>query len=100
MSAPLHALHKLLIESVRQWRVPAQVTRQDDDRVVITGLGHLITIARADQGMPYRWMIASGGRQRPALSVVSVLRQVRLVLDPTYAKLRLSVSAPPVQPPR
>lgn len=100
MSASLHALHDLLLESVRQWRVPANVKRQGEDRIVVTGLGVEIAIAKADRGMPYRWMIARGARQRPALSVVSVLRQVRLGLDPSYAKLRLSVSPPSVRPPQ
>ncbi len=101
MCQPDATLETLLVESLRFWRVPARVTRREGT-LSITGLGAEIVVARAAPGLPFRWMVtvrenSRASRQRPALSVVSVLRQVRLTLDPAYAKERLHISAPPAQ---
>ena len=105
MTAAATALHALLAESVRLWRVPARVGRADDGRIEITGLGLSVTVTRAEPELPFRWLVtvvtpeASQPRTRPALSVVSVLRQMRIALDPGFALQRLRVAAPSVQSP-
>lgn len=92
-------LARLLAESVLQWRVPARVTERDDGAVMVASLGREIVVEKAAPELPFRWMVAvegdGGVRRRPALSVVSVLRQVRLALDPAYEKRRIRV-VPPV----
>ncbi|MFM9937949.1 MAG: hypothetical protein ACKVP7_00470 [Hyphomicrobiaceae bacterium] len=105
MSQPTAALHPLLTESLRLWRVPARVENKGDSTLRISCLGHDVTIAPAAPDMPFRWMVTTTqagapSRQRPALSVVSVLRQVRNALDPTFAGQRLRIAAPPVLPPQ
>ena len=92
-------LSRLLAESVRQWCVPARVSVDGQGAVRVTCLGREIIVERAASGSPFRWMVTVEGggvsRRRPALSVVSVLRQVRLELDPAYEKQRIRV-VPPV----
>ena len=94
------ALAGLLAESVRLWRVPARVDGAEDI-IRVTGLGIRADIVRAGPELPYRWMMTvrtgdNPARSRPALSVVSVLRQVRLAFDPGYAKERLRIASPPL----
>jgi len=97
-------LVRLLAESVRQWRVPARVAIDTDGAVRVIGLGREIVVTRAGDDLPFRWFVkvttpGQAAAQRPALSVVSVLRQVRLQLDPAYEKQRIRVAPPPVLPP-
>jgi hypothetical protein len=104
MSRADDRLADLLAESLRLWRVPARVTRPADGVLLIESLGAGVRIGRAEPGLPFRWTVAvieAGAkvRERPALSVIAVLRQVRQALDPGYARLRLRVVAPPVLPP-
>ena len=104
MTATAMALHALLAESVRLWRVPARVSFADAATITIAGLGSTVTVTRAAPDMPFRWMVTVMGseappRPRPALSVVSVLRQVRIALDPGFAVQRLRISAPSVHVP-
>ena len=46
----------------------------------------------------FRWMVAIGGRKRPALSLLAVLRQVREALDPDYAANKVRVAIAPLVP--
>ena len=98
MSATDDTLSALLEQSLRFWRIPARVSRLDD-ALTVSGLGRELRIVRASPGLPYRWLVTNNDRQRPAVSVIAVLRQVRLALDPGYAKMRLRVAGPPVVPP-
>ena len=97
MSANDDTLSALLEQSLRFWRVPARVSRLDDS-LAVTGLGREIRIVRACPDLPYRWLVAVNGRQRPAVSVIAVLRQVRLALDPGHAAQKLRITAPMVRP--
>lgn len=100
MSEGPSLLSRLLAESVRQWRVPARVSVDGQGAVRVMGLGREICVERAAPELPFRWLVTVEGgdtaRRRPALSVVSVLRQVRLELDPAYEKQRIRVAAPVV----
>jgi hypothetical protein len=44
-------------------------------------------------------MVTIDGRQRPAISLVAVLRQVRQSVDPGYAMSRVRVTVAPLVPP-
>jgi hypothetical protein len=48
--------------------------------------------------LPFRWLVTTDGRERPAISIVAVLRQVRDVLDPGYAMRRVRIGAFPLVP--
>ncbi len=96
-------LARLIAESGRQWRVPARVTVEADGAVHVSGLGREIVVTRAGKDLPFRWFVTvtTPGQtavRRPALSVVSVLRQVRLQLDPAYEKQRIRVAPPSFVP--
>ena len=49
-------------------------------------------------GLPFRWLVITDVRERPAISIVAVLRQVRGVLDPGYATRRVRIAAFPLVP--
>ena len=47
----------------------------------------------------FRWLVTIDGRERPAVSLIAVLRQVRQALDPGYAASRVRVTVAPLVPP-
>jgi hypothetical protein len=87
----------LLAQSLAAWRVAGRVERAPDGAVAIDGNGKNIRIERASQLM-FRWMVTVDGRQRPAISLVAVLRQVRQALDPGYAANRVRIAVAPLLP--
>lgn len=92
-------VERLVARSLVVWRVPGRVA-QEDGAIVVASLGRSLRIARAAPDLPFRWLVTVDGRARPAVSVIAVLRQVRLALDPGYAKVRVHIAPMPVLPPR
>lgn len=90
---------ELLAESLAAWHVKGSVTHADGDGVVIQSSGNEIRIEPAARKDIFRWMVTIDGRQRPAISLVAVLRQVRQSLDPGYAMSRVRVTVAPLVPP-
>lgn len=90
------SLQRLMEQSLIAWRVLGRVKIAPDDALLIDGLGRVIRIVRAPSDMPFRWMVAIDGRQRPALSIAAVLRHVRGALDPTYEKARVRIAPVPL----
>ena len=90
----------LLTESLAAWHVAGRVARADDGGIVVSGNGKSIRIdpAPPQQDM-FRWLITVDGRQRPAVSVVAILRQVRQALDPGYAASRVRITVAPLVAP-
>lgn len=88
------AFRNLLEQSLITWRVLARLRNEPDGVITIQGLGRQIRIARAAPGLPFRWMVTTDGRQRPALSIITVLRQVRGALDPSFTPVRVRVPPP------
>lgn len=86
---------QLLEHSLMTWRVLARIRKEPDGTIAIDGLGRQIRIGRAAPGLPFRWMVTTDGRQRPALSIITVLRQVRGALDPSFIPVRVRVPPPP-----
>ena len=97
-TAPDHLAHELLAQSLAAWRVAGTVERADDGALVIGGSGRDIRIERAPPHLMFRWMVTVDGRQRPAISLVAVLRQVRAALDPGYTANRVRIAAAPLVP--
>ena len=93
---PDHLLCELLAQSLAAWRVAGSVT-QSDGALVIGGSGKAIRIDRAQHAM-FRWMVTVDGRQRPAISLLAVLRQVREALDSGYAANRVRIAAAKLVP--
>lgn len=92
-------LRVLLEQSVLSWGVLARVHRGGDDSLHVTGLGRTAIIERAGESTPFRWLVSVDGRKRPAVSVIAVLRQVRLAFDPGYETSRVRVAPVPLRPP-
>jgi hypothetical protein len=90
-------IHELLTESLAAWRVAGSVERAGDGALLIGGNDKAIRVDRASHPM-FRWMVTVDGRQRPALSLVAVLRQVREALDPGHAANRVRIAIAPLVP--
>ena len=69
-----------------------------DGTLMIAGNRKSIRIDRASPGLMFRWTVTVDGRQRPAISLVAVLRQVREALDPGTAANRVRVAVAPLVP--
>ena len=85
-------------QSIIAWRVLARASRGGDGAIVVTGLGREVRIERAAAGQPFRYIVTVDGRQRPALSLVAVLRHTRAALDPGYTKTRVRIAVEPLLP--
>jgi hypothetical protein len=88
---------ELLAQSLMAWHVAGNVERGSDGALLIGGSAKAIRIERASQLM-FRWMVTVDGRQRPAISLLAVLRQVREALDPGYAANRVRIALAPLLP--
>ena len=89
---------ELLVQSLLAWRVAGSVARASDGALMIGGNGRDIRIGRAPPHLMFRWMVTVDGRQRPAISLLAVLRQVREALDPLYAANRVRIAVAPLVP--
>jgi hypothetical protein len=91
-------LGELLAESLKAWHVAGDVARADGGIIVSAG-GKKIRIEPAPQPDMFRWLVAIDGRQRPAVSLIAVLRQVRQAIDAGYAASHVRVTLAPLLPP-
>lgn len=96
-SAVVDPLFRLLEQSMTAWRVLGRVRRGEDGAIVVEGLGRVLEIRPAAPGLPFRWMMTIDGRQKPALSIISVLRQVRGALDPNFKPVKIRFPPPPLE---
>ena len=92
-----HLVGELLAESLAAWHVAGNVDYTDGGIVVSTD-GKSIIIDPAPRETMFRWMVTIDSRQRPAISLVAVLRQVRQAVDPGYAASRVRVTVAPLVP--
>jgi hypothetical protein len=88
----------LLAESLKAWHIAGDVVHGDTG-VVVSAAGKKICVAPAECQEMFRWLVTIDGRRRPAVSLISVLRQVRQALDPGYAVSRVRVTVAPLVPP-
>ena len=89
---PVDLTCELMVQSLAAWRVAGAVARSRDGAIVICGARKEIRIEAAPSDPTFRWMVTIDGRRRSAISLVSVLRQVRKALDPGYAANRVRVA--------
>lgn len=87
---------RVLQHSLVAWRVIGRVRRVEDGAYLVEGLGREIRIEPAEPGLPFRWMVTTDGRRRPALSIITVLRQVRGALDPSFKPVRVRIAPLPI----
>ena len=95
---PEHLVVELLTESLAAWRVSGQVRRADDGGIVVHCNDKSIRIDANSPGNMFRWMVTIDGRQKPAISLVAVLRQVRQALDANYLASRVRITVAPLVP--
>ena len=96
--APVDLARELMVQSLAAWRVAGVVERSRDGAIVIHGARRDIRIEPAPSDPTFRWMVTIDGRERRAISLVAVLRQVREALDPGYAANRVRVALTPLVP--
>jgi hypothetical protein len=89
---------ELLAQSLVAWRIAGPVECASDGVLMIRGNGKIIRVDPAPNHLMFRWLVTIDGRQRGAISVVAVLRQVREALDPGYAANRVRVAVAPLVP--
>jgi hypothetical protein len=96
--APSDLLCELLTQSLLAWHVSGEVRRASGSAILVSRKCREILVKPAPPGLPFRWLVTVDDRERPAISVVAVLRQTREALDPGYATQRVRVSAFPLVP--
>ena len=94
---PSGLVRDLLAESLVAWRVEGSVVLTDDGAIVIDGKRH-IRVEPAPPGTMFRWLVTTDRRQRGAISLVGVLRQVRAAVCPGSAVSRARVCVVPLVP--
>jgi hypothetical protein len=96
--APSGLLRELLTQSLLAWHVSGEVRDTSGGAILVASERREVLVGPAPPGLPFRWLVTIDGRQRPAISVVAVLRQVREAFDPGYATRRVRVAAFPLVP--
>jgi hypothetical protein len=96
MTPAADLLYELLAQSVLAWGIVAEARRGSGGAILVCGEGRKILVKPAPAGLPFRWLVTIDDRERPAISIVAVLRQVREALDPGYATRRVRIAAFPL----
>jgi hypothetical protein len=91
---PIELVAELVRASLAAWRLAGEATCTGDGAVVIdrTGSDRSIRVEPKPHDPMFRWLVTVDGRRRPAVSLLAVLRHVRVALDPDYAATRVRVS--------
>jgi hypothetical protein len=97
-AAHLDLLCELLTQSLLAWQITGEARRTSGGAILISGERCEIVVKPAPTDLPFRWLVTANNRERPAISIVAVLRQVREALDPGYAMRRVRVTAFPLVP--
>jgi hypothetical protein len=97
-AAPSDLLCELLTQSLLAWQLGGQARRASGGAILISCKRCELLIKPAPSDLPFRWLVTIDDRERPAISIVAVLRQVREALDPGYATRRVRVTAFPLVP--
>ena len=97
-AAPSDLLCELLTQSLLAWQIAGEAHRTGGGAILISGERGEILVKPAPSDLPFRWLVTIDDRERPAISIVAVLRQVREALDPGYRMGRVRVTAFPLVP--
>lgn len=98
MSTMLEHLRELMTQSLAAWRLTGSVHNSGDGAILISCQEHNIRIEPAPPDLPFRWIVIVDNRRRAAISLVTVLRQVRAALDPGYVRMRARIAPFPLVP--
>ncbi len=86
---------ELLAQSLIAWRIAGSIRRTSGGAILLRAGRKEIRIEPAPNNLPFRWMVGVDGRERGAISLLAVLRQVRAAIDPGYTpnnRVRIAVS--------
>lgn len=86
----------LLTESLRAWRLAGTVSRTAEDAILIVSGTTRIAVVPAPPGIPFRWLVRIGARERGVTGIPGLLRAVRFALDPDYGASKLQLAVQPV----
>lgn len=89
---------ELLQESLRAWAVAGKVERASDGSLELNAGAVRLSIARAPVDLPFRWLIVSDARRRPARGIAGLLRGVRVAIDANYRPVRVRITPLPPLP--
>ena len=97
-SVPVELAADLVRESLAAWRLAGDVKCTRGGTIVIdrTSGNRSLRIEPLPHDAMFRWMVTVDGRNRPAVSLPAVLRQVRTALDPDFAATRVRVTVAPL----
>jgi hypothetical protein len=95
---PIELARELVGASLAAWRLDGEAACTPDGAIVIgrTGNNRTIRIEPKPDDPMFRWMVTVDRRQRPVISLLAVLRQVRAALDPDFAGTRVRVTVAPL----
>jgi hypothetical protein len=88
----------LLQESLPAWGLRGAVSRSADGGLEVRAATAHLHITRAPAGLPFRWLVGLGGRQRAISGVPGLLRTVRASIDPSYRPIAVRIAALPLAP--
>jgi hypothetical protein len=91
-------VEELLRQSLAAWAVEGEVVRDGDGAIVLAATDRELRVTRAASGVPFRWMVADGGRTRGVTSIAGLLRTVRAAVDPGYRPARVRFAPQPLLP--
>jgi hypothetical protein len=91
-------LCELLTQSLLAWQITGEARCTSGGAILVSGECREILVKPAPPDSPFRWLVTVDDRERPAISIVPVLRQVRETLDPGYATRRARIGPFPLVP--
>ena len=95
-AAPSDLLCELLTQSLLAWQITGEARRTSGGAILVSGECRKILVKPAPPDLPFRWLVTVNDRQRPPISIVAVLRQVRETLDPGYTTRRVQIGPFPL----
>ena len=87
-------LGELLAQSLIAWGLDGAVQTTSDGAILLSCNGRNIRVQAAAPNLPFRWMVTVDHHARGAISLVAVLRRLRIALDPNYAANPVHVAFP------
>jgi hypothetical protein len=87
---------ELLAQSLIAWGLDGTVRTTSDGAVLLSCTGRDIRVQAAAPDLPFRWMVTIDQSTRGAISLIAVLRRLRIALDPNYAENPVHIVFPRV----
>jgi len=86
----------LIEASLRAWRISGEVVRASDGAVLIQAGTTRLRVTAPPPGLPFRYLVIIGERERGVTSIAGLLRALHGALDPQHGASRLRFAARPV----